>query len=77
MAEQEGEHLRDVQMRALKATVRLQHIGQMCAFVLAAGAIIAACYLALAGHDLVATVLVGTTLATIVLAFLNRKKPLE
>jgi len=64
-------------MRAVKAAVRLQHVGQACAFLFATGSVIAAYKLAMAGHDVVASILVGTTLATIVIAFLNRKKSVE
>jgi|GEM_PF-2707321 len=74
MAEQEGEHAREVQMRAVRAAVRLQHMGQACAFLFATGSVFAAYKLAMAGHDVVASILVGTTLATIVIAFLNRRK---
>ena len=74
MAELEGEHSREVQMRAVRGAVRSQHIGQVCAFILAAGAIAGAIYLALNDHDAVAGVLVGGTLGTIVLAFLSSKK---
>jgi len=75
MAEQEGEHARDMQRRAVKAAIRLEHLGQGCAFVFAAGAVMAAYRLAMAGHDMVAGILIGTTLATIVIAFLDRRKP--
>lgn len=49
MAEQEGEHSREVQMRAVKATVIGQYIGQAFALLLAAGAMIASYFLAMAG----------------------------
>ena len=71
MAESEGAHAREVQMRAVRATVRLQHIGQVMAFVLAAGAIIAAYAWALAGHDWVAVTFVASGLVGLAVAFLN------
>ena len=74
MAEQEGEHSREVQMRAVKATVIGQYIGQAFALLLAAGAMIASYFLAMADHDMVAAILGGTTLTTVVLAFLQRKR---
>jgi len=52
-------------------------MGQVCAFLFAAGAVVAAYELAMAGHDVAASILVGTTLATIVIAFLNRRKTSE
>lgn len=74
MAELEGEHSRDVQMQAVKATVRSQYAGQALAFLLAAGAMVASYQLAMSGHDMVAAILGGTTLTTVVLAFLQRKR---
>jgi len=68
MAEQEGEHARDIQRRAVRATIRLEHLGQGCAFVFATGAVISAYRLAMTGHDVVAGILIGTTLATISVA---------
>lgn len=61
-------------MRAVRASVRLQHIGQICAFLTVAGGVIATVYLAMHGHDTVAAVLGGATLTTIVVAFLQSKK---
>ena len=74
MAEQEGEHSREVQMRAVKGTVRGQYIGQFSALAVAAGCLVASYNLAMSGHDAVAGILGGGTLTTVVLAFLNRKK---
>ena len=74
MAEQEGEHAREVQMRAVKATVIGQYLGQAFALVLAASAMVASYLLAMSGHDGVAAILGGTTLTTVVLAFLQRKR---
>lgn len=74
MAEAEGAHSREVQMRAVRATVRLQHLGQAFAFLLASGAMASSVYLAMNDHDAAAAVLFGGTLATVVLAFLNARK---
>lgn len=71
MAEQEGSHSREVQMRAVRATVRLQHIGQGMAFVLAGSALYAAYQLAMAGHDWVAGSLVASGVVGIAAVFLN------
>jgi len=77
MAEQEGQHAREVEMRAIKGMLRLQHVGQVCAFVVSVLSISAAYFLTMADHDMVASILVGGSLASIVLAFLHRKKTPE
>lgn len=71
MAEQEGEHSREVQMRAVRATVRIQHIGQVMAFVLCLGALYCAYQLAMNGHDWVAATLVASGLVGLAAVFHN------
>lgn len=72
MAEQEAAHRRNQESVALHADSRGQLLGQLSAIVVAMGGIVAAVWLALAGHDWVAVTLAGTTITTIVLAFLQR-----
>ena len=71
MAEQEGEHSREVQMRAVRATVRLQHIGQGMAFLLSLSALYCAYQLAMNGHDWVAGSLVAGGLVGLAAVFHN------
>jgi len=87
MAEQEGEHLRaremleteaylqqcEMEVFKAKEDVRLQHKGQTFAFIFAIGAGVATYMLAMAGHDWVAGILGGTSLVSIVAAFLRNK----
>jgi len=77
MAEQEGEHTRDIQKRAVIADIRLQYLGQAYALVFSCGMGAATYWLAMAGHEVVASILGGTTLVAIALAFLGDKKPKE
>lgn len=74
MAEQEGEHSRQVQLIAVKAASRAQLIGQIFALAIAGGGLVAAYFLAMAGHDAVAVVVAGTTITTVVAAFLQARK---
>lgn len=74
MAEKEGEHSREVQMRAVRATVRLQHIGQVMAFVLSCCALTSAYWLAMAGHDWVAGSLVAGGFVGLATVFLRQPK---
>jgi len=74
MAEEEGQHSRSVQKRALTGAITTQVIGQVFGLLLAAGCLYASYKLALADHDWVAGILGGTTLTTVVLAFLRWKK---
>ncbi len=71
MAEQEGENSRQLQRDALRETVAAQRRGQYLAAVIALSGMGASVWLALAGHDTVASILGGATLATIVVAFLQ------
>jgi len=74
MAEQEGQHAREMEAWAIKGMVRLQNVGQACAFVVSVFSISSAYFLAMADHEFVASILVGTTLVALVTAFLNRNK---
>lgn len=74
MAEQEGEHTREVEMRITRATLATQRVGQVMAFAIAIMAMIIAYCLAMADHGAVASVLVGGTLAAIVGAFLGARR---
>jgi len=74
MAEEEGRHTRAVQATALQAAVRSQFLGQGFAFLIAIGGMVAAYLLAMHGHDGVASIIAGTTITTIVVAFLQARK---
>lgn len=76
MAEQEGEHSRTIQRRALMGTIITQIVGQVFGLLLASGCLFASYKLAMADREWVAAILGGTTLTTVVLAFLRwRKEP--
>ena len=74
MAEEEGRHTRAVQATALQAAVWGQFLGQVFAFLIAIGGMVAAYLLAMHGHDGVAIIIAGTTITTIVVAFLQSRK---
>lgn len=74
MAEEEGAHTRLVEKRALNWTIVAQLIGQFFAAGLAAGCLWVSYLLAMAGHDWIAGILGGTTLTTVVLAFLGARR---
>lgn len=74
MAEQEGEHTRALEAGAVREIARAQRYGQYAATFIATAAIIAAVWLALEGHDTVAGILGGTTLTTVVVAFLQARR---
>lgn len=74
MAEQEGEHSRSVQKSAVRAAIIAQWVGQLFALLIATGGLFAAYKLAMAGHDWVASIVAGTTITTIVVAFLQAKR---
>lgn len=74
MAELEATHRREMERDALEADARIHRFGQVSAFTVALACIAAAVWLAMHGHDWVAGVLGGTTLTTVVLAFLRRDK---
>ena len=73
MAEQEGEHSRTLQTTALTETTSAQRRGQYFAALTVVCGVSSSVLLALMGHDAVAAILAGTTLTTIVLAFLQSR----
>lgn len=76
MAEDEGFHTRLCERRALNWSIVSQLVGQVFGAGLAVGCLYASYQLAMANHEGVAIVLGGTTLTTVVLAFLRwRKSP--
>lgn len=74
MAEQEGEHNRLVQARAVSGAIVAQWLGQIFAMLVAGGGLFATYKLAMAGHDAVASIVAGTAITTVVAAFLQAKQ---
>jgi len=77
MAEQEGEHTREIQRRAVIADIRSQYLGQIFGLIFSLGTVIMIYWLAMAGHEVVASILAGATLATVSIAFIGQKKQRE
>ncbi|WP_274065417.1 DUF2335 domain-containing protein [Xylella fastidiosa] len=77
MAEQEGEHSRGIRRFAMKASVGAQLIGQLSALTIAMCCLLLSYSLAVENHDAVAAILGGTSLTTVVLAFLRKNKSEE
>ncbi|AIC11112.1 hypothetical protein D934_04580 [Xylella fastidiosa subsp. sandyi Ann-1] len=77
MAEQEGEHSREVQMLTVKAIIGLQRAGLLSALMVAMLGLGLSFFLGITNHDTVAAILGGTSLTTVVLAFLRKNKSEE
>lgn len=73
MAEVEGDHARLVERRALAAGITAELLGQLFGAGLAMLCLLASFRLAVSGSEWVAAILGGTTLTSVVAAFLRRK----
>ncbi|TNW23707.1 DUF2335 domain-containing protein [Xylella fastidiosa subsp. pauca] len=74
MAEQEGEHSREVRMLTVKAVIGLQRAGLISALMVATLGLCLSFFLGITNHDAVAAILGGTSLTTVVIAFLRKNK---
>lgn len=72
MAEQEGEHVRSSEAFQIRHMVISQYLGMLFGFLIAAGGLSAAVFLAVNGHPWVAGMIGGVSLATIVGSFVKR-----
>ena len=74
MAEEQAAHRRDLESRVVKGDSLRASFGLFCAFVLALGALGAAVYLIILGHDIAGGVIFGGTLGSIVYSFIYGTK---
>jgi uncharacterized membrane protein len=74
MAEKESEHRHRKEIKALNGMIWNERLGMLCAFILSAAMIAGGFYVVLKGNTIGGTILTGTPIAVIAIAFIRGRK---